>query len=104
MEQGTRKRYDKDFKRQAVELWQSSGRTAKSIEHELGLYQHALRFWRDEMESDPQGAFPGSGHLKLEDEELRRLRRENEILRQERDILKKAAAIFLKPPQTGTNS
>jgi transposase len=42
-------------------------------------------------------AFPGSGHLTPPEEEMRRLQRENEILRQERDILKKALAIFSKP-------
>lgn len=104
MERRKRKKYDKDFKRQAVELWQRSGRTAKSIEEELGLYQHALRFWQAELAADSKHAFPGTGHLKPEQEELRRLRRENEILREERDILKKAAAIFMKVPKAGMDS
>ena len=42
---------------------------------------------------------PGTGHLKPEDEEMRRLQRENAILREERDILKKALAIFSKTPR-----
>jgi transposase len=44
--------------------------------------------------ADPDHAFPGKGKLKPEDEELRKLRRENEILKEERDILKKALAVF----------
>ncbi len=104
MERRTRKEYTADFKRQAVELWVGSGRTAKSIESELGLYQGALRHWRDELAADPKNIVPGTGRLKSEETEVLRLRRENEILREERDILKKAAAIFLKPPKAGINS
>jgi transposase len=103
MERRTRKEYNADFKRQSVELWVRSRRTAKSIEGELGLYQGALRHWRDELAEDPQNIFPGTGRLKVEETEVQLLRRENEILREERDILKKAAAIFLKPPKAGIN-
>ena len=104
MEKRTRKAYDAKFKRQAVELATNAGRPVTVIERELGLYQGAIRHWREELAADPNNAFPGTGRLKPEQEELRQLRRENEILRQERDILKKAAAIFLKPPQTGIDS
>ena len=52
-----------------------------------------LRKWIRKFEGDGDKAFPGSGRLKPEDEENRRLRRENERLRMERDILKKAVAI-----------
>jgi len=48
---------------------------------------------------DASQAFPGKGHLRPEEEELRRLRRENALLRQERDILKKATAFFAKESQ-----
>ncbi len=48
--------------------------------------------WKKEAESNGQRAFPGQGHP--QDEELSRLRRENEVLRQEREILKKAISIF----------
>jgi len=101
MEQRSRKQYDAEFKRQSLELWRSSGRTARSIERELGLYQHALRTWKKELEFDPKDAFPGAGHLKPTDDELRRLQRENAILREERDILKKAMAVFTRPSQAG---
>jgi transposase len=46
------------------------------------------------MEADVQQAFPGQGHLKEDEALIRQLKRENEVLRQERDILKKALAIF----------
>ena len=50
-----------------------------------------------EQEKEPQQAFPGKGYLKAQDEEVRRLKRENERLREEREILKKALAIFSGP-------
>lgn len=99
MEESKRKRHDADFKRQAVALAESSGKTDRAIEEELGVYQGALSQWRRELKGDPANAFPGIGRLKPEDEEMRRLRRENEILREERDILKKAVAIFSKKPK-----
>ena len=104
MTQQKRKAYDSDFKRQAVSLADSTDRPDSAIEKELGLYQGAIRHWRDELEEHTGDAFPGTGRLRPTDEELRRLRRENEILRQERDILKKAVAIFSKPPRKGTSS
>jgi len=52
--------------------------------------------WVSEYRQDGSAAFPGKGHLKPEDAEMRRLKRENEELREENEILKKAAAIFAK--------
>jgi transposase len=99
-----RKTYDPDFKRQAVVLADSTERTDRAIELELGLYQGAIRHWRVELQADQDHAFPGTGRLKPDEEEFRRLRRELEIVRQERDILKKAVAIFSHIPRTGTSS
>lgn len=95
-----RKKYDATFKREAVQLVSTSGKTDRAIERELGLYQGAIRHWRDELETDPKHAFPGTGHLKPLEDENRRLVRENAILREERDILKKAIVIFSKKPKT----
>ena len=104
MKEQKRKTYDPEFKRQAVALADSSDRTDRAVELELGLYQGAIRHWRAELEAHTEESFPGTGKLHETDDELRRLRRENEILRQERDILKKAVAIFSLPPNRGTNS
>jgi transposase len=56
-----------------------------------------LSRWCSELEANGERAFVGSGNLQPEAEEVRRLRRENDVLRQERDILKKALAIFSHP-------
>jgi transposase len=58
-----------------------------------------LRRWRQEYDEDILHAFPGMGHLKPHEEEMRRLKRELEDIKEERDILKKALAIFSKHPK-----
>jgi len=99
----TRKKFDASFKREAVRLSESSGKRDRVIERELGIYQGALRHWRDELADNPATAFPGTGHLKPLEEEVRHLRRELNIACEERDILKKAVAIFSKKPKTHTS-
>jgi transposase len=99
MEEGKkqRRKYDKEFKIQAVKLLLESGKTVEEVAADLGIYHGNLSRWKREYRRDAEGAFPGMGKMKLEDEELRRLKRENEGLRQEREILKKALAIFSRP-------
>ena len=70
------------------------GRDLYDVCKDLEIRPDMLRKWIKKFENDGMDAFPGSGRLKPEDEENRRLRRENERLRMERDILKKAVAIF----------
>ena len=97
-------RYDAAFKREAVRLAETAGTTDRQVERDLGLYQGAIRSWRGALASDAQQAFPGTGHQKPLEEENRRLRRELEIACQERDILKKAVAIFSRTPGNGSRS
>ena len=63
----------------------------------LGIYWENLARWKREYKRDAKDAFPGMGKLKPEDEELRKLKKEIEDLQQEKDILKKALAIFSEP-------
>jgi transposase len=100
--ESTRKKYDGMFKRESVRLADSSGKNDHTIEKELGLYQGSLRHWRKEVKADAANAFPGTGHLKPLEAENLRLRRELAIAQEERDILKKAVAIFSKKPKTST--
>lgn len=91
---GQPRKYSWEFKEEAVALAKSSGRPLSQIERELGISNGRLADWMRDLERAGEQAFPGQGRLPAAEDELRRLRRENEILRQERDILKKAIAIF----------
>jgi transposase len=103
MKTNKQKHYDVAFKREAVRIADENATTDRQVERDLGLYQGAISSWRKALRTDPAQAFPGTGHQKPLEEENRRLRRELEIARQERDILKKAVAIFSKTPKPGTD-
>lgn len=90
--------YDREFKLEAVQMASEPGVTAKEVEKRLGIGQGVLSRWKRQLTGSDPGTFPGKGHLKPEDEDLRRLKREVERLRRERDILKKAMAIFSEDP------
>jgi transposase len=91
-----RKVFTKEFKLEAVRLLESSGRAGSEIARELGVRRNQLYKWQVELRAKGACAFPGHGqHPELADE-LTRLKRENERLRVERDILKKAAAFFAR--------
>ena len=95
----TRRTHTQEFKVEAVRLLQEGGLSLTQVAQDLGLDRKLLRRWRDQLEKseDKEQAFPGKGNRRPEDEEVRRLKRENEVLRQEREILKKALAIFSGP-------
>jgi transposase len=83
--------YPPEFRAEAVQLVRTSGRSLTEIAHDLGVSAESLRHWvrREEIDGGQR-----EGLTTAEREELRRLRRENRVLREERDILKKAAAFF----------
>ena len=87
--------YSPEFKAEAVRLYQQSGKSLQEIASDLGVSTNSLRDWvrRAENGGTPKG--PNSSALNQDErEELKRLQRENYILREEREILKKAAAFF----------
>lgn len=86
-----------EYKREALQLLESSGKPLAQVARELGISDNTLQGWKQQFKEHGQDAFPGSGHQTPQEEEMRRLRRENEVLRQERDILKKTLVIFSKP-------
>jgi transposase len=92
-----RRTYSREFKLEALRLWQTTEKSAREVEEDLGITRGLLYKWKRKFKAEGEKAFPGKGNLSEDEEELRRLRRENEILRQERDILKKAVAIFTPP-------
>jgi len=98
------KKYDKEFKLEAIRLASEPGNTQTGIERDLGISQGIISRWKRQLLEDGKDAFPGKGHLKPGDEEMRRILRENERLRRERDILKKAVAIFSEDPKRYSDS
>jgi transposase len=93
----TRRNYTREFKLEAIRLLETSGKSAAQIERDLGIGAGCLWRWKQEFSANGEQAFPGQGRLTPEQGRIRQLERENEILRQERDILKKAVAIFSQP-------
>jgi transposase len=91
---GSRRYYDREFKREAVRLSHEKERTVAGVARDLGINENMLWRWRREFSDSPGEAFPGTGHGSPEAEELRRLRRELADVTEERDILKKALAVF----------
>jgi transposase len=98
MSKKTGSRYPEEFKAEAVQLARSfPEKSIRHLAHELGIADQTLRNWVKQAQID-RGEREG---LSTEErEELRRLRRENRILREEREILKKAAAFFAKEDGT----
>lgn len=94
-----RNQYTREYKIEAVRLIVDEGRSISEMARELGVAQSLLHRWKKKSEEGRIEPFPGKGRLSPEDEELRQLRRENKRLRMERDILKKAVAIFSEEPQ-----
>jgi transposase len=93
----TRKRYTREFKTETVKLVTERGISRTQVAREMGIDMQTLRTWLKQFAADGAHAFPGSGHPR--DKELACLRRENDQLRQERDILKKALGIFSRMPE-----
>ena len=87
--QKVQKTYTPEFKREAVRLAQTSGKPIAHVARELGISDTSIHQWRKELTEHGSEAFPGSGHQTAQEEEIRRLKRELEITKQERDILKK---------------
>jgi transposase len=95
-QQNKRRKYTKEFKLDAIQLAQSRGGTTSEVARNLGINPSMLSRWIREYNEDNQHVFPGLGNLKEPDEELRKLRKELADTKMERDILKKALAIFSK--------
>lgn len=90
-----RRKFTKEFKAETVKLVKESGKTIGQVARELDLTETALRTWVKQHDIDA-GNGPAGALTTQEREELTRLRRENGVLRMERDLLKKATAFFAR--------
>ena len=95
-----RRVYSKEFKEQAVLLSESSGKSVREVAQDLGISENMLWRWKRELRESGDKSFPGQGKrqqgTELE-EKIRKLEQELHTVKMERDILKKAVAIFSQP-------
>jgi transposase len=91
-----RKKYSREFKEEALRLVDEGNKPLTQVARELGIRPDLLQSWKSRRAAvaTPEEAFPGNGVATGEAAEIRRLRRQLEQMRQERDFLKKAAAYF----------
>ena len=90
------KYYTVEFKLEAVKRVQKTSESVSKVASDLGVNDNTLHGWIKRFREKPETPFPGSGKLSLEDDRLRKLERENRDLREEVEILKKAATYFAK--------
>ena len=89
-----RQRFSAEFKREAIRQLQTSGKQVAVLARELGVPRNRMYKWSQEAEVKGPAAFAGSG--RKPDDEVAKLRRENDRLKEENEILKKAAAYFAR--------
>lgn len=94
-----RRKFDRDFKLETVRLITEQGRGVPDVAYEIGVHENTIYKWLHQYAQDPEQAFPGSGNLKPEQDELRKAKRRIADLEEEVQILKKAMAFFVKHPR-----
>jgi len=90
------KQYSTEFKIEAVKRVEASDGPVSAVAAELGVNTNTLHGWLKSYREKPAMPFPGSGKLSPDDEQIRKLERQIRELREENEILKKAAAYFAK--------
>lgn len=94
-----RRRFDREFKVQAVKMVIEEGLPVVEVAKRLNVNQTQIHNWKQEYLTTGEDAFPGKGHQRTEEEEIKRLKKKLADAEEERDILKKAVAIFSKKPE-----
>lgn len=93
-----RKTFSKEFKVNAIRMVTEEGRRASEVARDLGIHENLIYNWTRKYQENNQDSFPGQGKLNSKDDYIRKLERENKRLKDERDILKKAAIFFAREP------
>ena len=91
-----RKKFTKEFKLEAIRLMEESGKPAAEVARELGIRRNQLYKWQEKLSIHGEEAFPGHGRRPAKEDEVARLKRELVRVKEERDILKKAAQYFAR--------
>ena len=91
-----RKKFTKEFKLEALRVMEESGKPASDVARELGIRRNQLYKWQEKFRLNGNESFPGSGRRPAKDDEVARLKRELERVKEERDTLKKAAQYFAR--------
>lgn len=97
-----RRSFTREFRVEAVRQVVEHNRSIAEVARELEIGAGLLGRWKQELLSEGESAFPGKGRLKVADEEVRRLERENKQLRLELEFVKKTAAYFAKERSRGS--
>jgi transposase len=102
-EKKVQKRYEEDFKREAVELVIHSGKTQAQIARELGVSEYSLTLWKKEYLRVVRPAELNGEQMSPEQmlDKIRQLQKENDYLKRQREILKKAMSILGEEPHNG---
>ena len=106
-ESKTRRKFDRSFKEEAVAHWLQSSKSAQAIAQELGINANQLYLWKKSFAPEPPGGKGGSGAKPSTQElaaQIEALRKENEHLRQQRDILKKTLGILSEPSRNASSA
>lgn len=88
--------FTREFKLDAVQLVTEKGIPVGKAARDLDIHPNLLHLWRRKYLAEGEKAFTGKGRVKPENAEIRRLRKELEKVKEQRDILKKALAVFSK--------
>ena len=96
----SRRSFTREFKIETVKMATGNNTSVNQVAQDMGIHPNTLYRWVKQFSDKPEAAFPGKGYLvSSEAETIRQLKRENERLKMERDILKKAMAIFSSDPK-----
>lgn len=92
-----KKVYTEEYKKEIIRLVTEGGKKVSEVAKDIGVAEVSLRRWIKQYREHGENAFPGKGHLRPEDDEMRRLKKRLADIEEENEILKKAMRIFTKP-------